>query len=285
VELSVVVCAHNEQRHLPAQLDALLEQAWDREWEIVVVDNASTDDTLEIALAYAAAHPRVRVVEALDRAGQSYAMNVGATQARSDRLAFCDADDVVASGWVAAIGRGLGLHDVVTGPHELDLLNPSWLADSRGRSIEQPIGTFYGIFPCIRGAGWGVHREVYLRLGGMSEEYRAGQDVDFSLRAWLAGVPVVGLPDAIVHYRYRSSPRALWRQGFAYGEYRPRIARALRDAARPRPPRLAGWKSWVLLVLTLPSTVSARGRARWVWLAANRWGQVVGSVRARALLL
>ena len=95
----------------------------------------------------------------------------------------------------------------------------------------------------------------------------------------------MGLPDAVVHYRYRETPRALWRQGLAYGAFRPRIARLLVEAGKPRPPRFAGWKSWALLVLKLPGLVTQEGRAVWVWIAANRWGQVVGSIRHRTLML
>jgi glycosyltransferase involved in cell wall biosynthesis len=284
-DLSVVVCAHNEQRHLAEQLAALTGQQWEGDWEVIVVDNRSTDRTRDIVIDWAVQDPRLRLVRADDRAGQSYAMNVGVAQARADRIAFCDADDVVAQGWVAAMADGLSRHQVVTGPSELDRLNPSWLADSRGRTIEQPLGSFSGIFPCIRGADWGVRREVYERLGGMSEHYRAGQDIDFSLRCWLAGVEIVGLPGAVVHYRYRQAPRELWRQGYTYGYSRPVIARLLKQHGLARPAPLGGWKSWVLLVTTLPSVVTKHGRSRWMWVAGNRMGQLVGSVRERTVML
>jgi glycosyltransferase involved in cell wall biosynthesis len=285
VDLSVIVCAHNEERHLGQQLDALVAQEWAGDWEVIVVDNRSTDGTAEVAAAVAAHHTRVRVVDAAERAGQSYGMNVGARAARAPLLAFCDADDVVAPGWVAALAEGLQSHDVVTGPHELDLLNPRWLADSRGRSIEAPVGSFFGIFPCIRGAGWGVRRDVWERLGGMSEDYAAAQDIEFSLRCWLEGVEIVGIPNAVLHYRYRDTTRGLWRQGFSYGANRPRIARQLVLAHRTRPARFAGWRTWATLVLRLPTLVTHEGRSTWVWMAGNRLGQVVGSVRERTLML
>jgi len=285
MDLSVIICAHNEERFLPEQLDALLAQEWDGEWEILVVDNRSTDSTAARVRSYAARDPRVRLVDAPARADKSYALAVGFEAAHSDLIAVCDADDVVADGWLDAIARGLERHEVVTGPHELDMLNPRWLADSRGRSAENPAGSYYGIFPTIRGANWGTHRQVWDTIGGMREGFRAMEDIAFSLDCWLAGIEIVGLPDAVVHYRYRETPRALWRQGFAYGAFRPRIARLLVEADMPRPPRFAGWKSWALLVLKLPGLVTPEGRAVWMWIAANRWGQVVGSLRHRTLVL
>lgn len=285
MDLSVIVCAHNEELHLEEQLAALVAQDWGGEWEIVVVDNRSTDGTVDIAKQAATRDHRVRLVQAPDRAGQSYAMNVGVQEALGENLAFCDADDVVAQGWVTAIGEGLRRHDVVTGPHELDRLNPPWLADSRGRSIEGPVGSFFGIFPCVRGAGWGVRRSVWDRIGGMSEDYHACQDLEFSLRCHLAGVEIVGLPTALVHYRYRTSARALWRQGFAYGENRPRLAKILIENHQPRPPRFGGWKTWVRLLASLPTLASAQGRAVWSWLLGNRLGQVAGSIKQGVLML
>ena len=285
VDLSVVLCAHNEERHLPAQLKALLAQEWDGAWEIVVVDNGSTDRTPRLVRSAARRDPRIRLVQATARSGQSYAMNTGAESTTSPWLAFCDADDIVAPGWLRALAEGLAHHEVVTGPHEVDLLNPRWLADSRGRSIEQPVGTYFGIFPCIRGAGWGVRRTVWEQVGGMNESFAAGQDIEFSLRCWLAGVDIVGIPSALVHYRYRDTARSLWRQGLAYGSNRPRIARLLADRGKPRPPRFAGWRAWAMLVLRFLGLWTKEGRCVWLWIAGNRLGQVRGSIRERILML
>lgn len=284
-DLSVIMCAHNEQSHVRDQLDALAAQVWSGRWELIVVDNNSTDATPDIVREYASKHPQIRLISATERAGQSYAMNTGSQVARARKLAFCDADDIVAPGWVAAIARGLEAAEVVTGPHELDLLNPRWLADSRGRSAEEAVGSFFGIFPTIRGANWGIRRDTWERFGGIDERFSAGQDADLSLRYWLGGVDIKGIPDAVVHYRYRRSTAALWSQGFAYGAFRPRLVKRLVSEGRPRPSRFAGWKSWGQLVLRVPTLVTRQGRAVWVWIAANRIGQLVGSIRERTLLL
>jgi glycosyltransferase involved in cell wall biosynthesis len=285
VDVSVVVCAHNEERHLGEQLEALLAQQTELQWELLVVDNRSTDRTSTIVEHCAECDPRVRLVRADERASKTHAMNVGVEAARADRLAFCDADDVVAPGWLEAIGRALSEHQVVTGPHELDRLNPKWLADSRGRSIErQSVGSFAGVFPTIRGASWGTRRSVWDALGGMTGPF-PGEDLEFSFRCWMAGIDIVGVDDAVIHYRYRESTRALWRQGLAYGAGRPKIARLVNDSGRARVPPFAGWRSWAILLASLPRLLTHHGRAAWVWVAANRIGQVVGSVRARTVML
>ena len=125
--LSVVIAAYDAADTLGEQLDALVDQEWSGGWEIVVVDNASTDATPDLVRAVAVEHPRVRLVRAVDGRGPAYARNAGARAAAGVALAFCDADDVVAPGWVAAMGAALAEHEFVCGPVELARLNPTWL--------------------------------------------------------------------------------------------------------------------------------------------------------------
>lgn len=285
VDLSIIIPARNEERRLGEQLDALLDQRLDGEWEIIVVDNGSTDGTADLVRRYAEGSPRIKLLEAHERADKSYAMNRAVIAATGEAIAFCDADDIVAPGWVSSMAEGLSCYEVVTGPNELDRLNPQWLAESRGRSIEQSIGTFAGLFPCIRGNDFGVTRDAWMKLGGMNEDYHPVEDIEFSFRCWSSGVEIVGLPGALVHYRYREASRDLWRQGWKYGIGRVQIARLLRDDGGPTPPKFGGWKSWLMLVLRLPTVVTRSGRASWLWIAGNRFGQVAGSIRYRTLML
>lgn len=284
----MVIPVRNEERHLRDQLDALLAQDWPGKWEIIVVDNGSTDGTAQIVHDYTRRVPRLRYLLADEKADQSYAANAGVAASNARAVVFCDADDIVGEHWLSAMASGLADHRVVTGPNLLDRLNEPWLADSRGRSAEDPMGSFSGIFPLVRGNNYGVRSDVWDVTGPLAEDFAKHgvlADQEFSLRCWLNGIEVVGLSDAVVHYRYRPNARSLWRQGFAYGSHRPLIAKLLREAGGPRPPRLGGWKSWLLLLVRSPRVLTPTGRATWLWIAGNRLGQAVGSFRHRTLML
>lgn len=282
--LSVVIPAYNVAATIEEQLSALLEQTFSEPWEILVVDNRSTDDTLAIVSKLAEEHPRIRIIRAFDRQGIGYARNTGARAARYESIAICDGDDIVGPGWLTAMGEALRDHDLVVGRLEVDRLNAPWLACSRGRPAPG-IELFHGIFPRLHGCNHGFQRRIWADLGGFDETFtETVEDHDFSLRAWNAGYPVHYAPDAIVHYRYRSSLRSLWRQGRSYGTGRAHVVRRLRRLGY-RPPLFPGWKSWLWLLVSTPLAVTPHRFKRWVWVLANRLGQLEGSVRYRVLYL
>ena len=149
--------------------------------------------------------------------------------------------------------------------------------------MERP-STFYGFFPIVPAGNAGFRRGVLDLVGCFDESVVANEDVDLSMRLWRAGIPVHFAPGAVIEYRYRTGGRDLWRQGRAYGAYRPLVCRRLRDLGY-RPPRFAGWRSWGLLLLWLPRLTNHEGRAAWLWVAGNRIGQLEGSVRYRTVAL
>ena len=284
MHLSVVIPARNEEQTLPRQLDALLAQECDRDWEIIVVDNGSTDRTAEVVAAAQERDARVRLVSETTP-GLCFARNAGIRAAKAPAVAVCDADDLVADGWVEAMAVALTDHEFVTGPQELDRLNEAWLTASRGSNDVTVAPTFHSIFSYPNGNNFGLRKDVIALVGEFDQAYIGAEDVEFGLRAWTAGLELHYEPRAAVHYAFRSAPRELWRQGMAYGRNRPALAQVLAQGNLQRPHRFAGWRSWLWLVVNVWRLVTPHGRARWAWVAGNRIGHLVGSVRYRTILL
>lgn len=285
MDLSIVIPSYNEERRLCEQLDALSRENWpEHQWEVVVVDNRSTDRTADVARSFVDRIPSLRIVNASARAGLSYARNTGITAARSERIAICDADDVIAPGWVAAMGCALAEHRFVTGLLEVDLLNPRWLADTRGRRFEAGPMLFNGLFPLASGGNLGLHRNLWRELGGFSEHVVGAEDIHFSMLAWFAGESLHFEPRAVLHYRYRDDARALWQQGRGYGRARVTVCKELRSRG-VKTSRFAGWRSWLWLIVRIPTLRAHRGRVAWTWVAGNRVGHLEGSIRSRSLYI
>lgn len=91
--LSIVIPAHNEESRLPRTLEQVFAYlaAQDYEAEVVVVENGSSDRTFEVAREFAAQHPRLRVLQNLER-GKGGAVRLGMLQAAGRYRFICDAD-------------------------------------------------------------------------------------------------------------------------------------------------------------------------------------------------
>ena len=281
----MIIAARNAAEVLPAQLDALLAQEWDGSWEIVVADNGSTDTTRRIVERYVDHDERVRLVDAAERSGAGYARNVAMDHADGDAFAFCDADDLVEPGWVAAMGEALRDHPVVGGRNAVDALNPAWLQTAYYQRPPDNLEHFQGIFPFAATCNLGVTREAAQSVDGFDEAFLTGQDLDFCLRLWDAGHEMVHRSDAVVQYRYRPSLRALWSRSRQYGAVGPAIAARLRSLGHERPAPFAGLRQWVWLVRRVPMVRTRAGRARWLVVGATKIGRIQGSIRSRCVML
>ncbi|MEO7572237.1 MAG: glycosyltransferase [Acidimicrobiales bacterium] len=281
-DLAVILPCHDVESTLAVQLDRLVEERWTRPWCIVVVDNSSRDQTRAIAERYAGRG--VRIVTASQRRGAGYARNAGAEATSAPALAFCDGDDVVAPGWVAAIGDALERHELVGGMVDTTLVNDAWIASSRSMAEDGQLGQF-GEIPFAPSCNCGIRRDLFDRLDGFDEDFDGHEDVELSLRARALGVAVVAVPDAVIGYRLRSTVRELWRQGTVYGRGRPLLIIRAHELGLPAPSRVHGVRSWAWLVVHLPALRHRAGRYRWLWVAAFRVGVLRRAVELRRLYL
>lgn len=99
VSISIVIPAHNEQRHLAGCLDAIAAQTV-RPYEVIVADNNSTDNTVDLVRAY----PFVKVVHE-SRQGRVFARNRGFDAATGDVIGRIDADTILPADWVEHVQR------------------------------------------------------------------------------------------------------------------------------------------------------------------------------------
>lgn len=107
MDISIIVSTYNRCHLLDKAIPALLsQQAPDFQFEVIIVDNNSTDGTAEKIRGYAAKNPRLRYVfEA--RQGVAYGRNAGIEAARADLFAFCDDDVIVPSDWLKRVRNAL----------------------------------------------------------------------------------------------------------------------------------------------------------------------------------
>jgi glycosyltransferase involved in cell wall biosynthesis len=237
--LSVVIPARNAAATLADQLEVVVPQAEAFEGEVVVVDNCSTDATPRIVEEWAARSPAVQLVRC-GRPGVNPARNAGVRAARSDVVLLCDADDVAADGWVAAMAGALASDPLVGGAVETGRLNSAFLQEVRAGGSPWSSSRLPESHsrPYAIGCNLGFRREVFDRVGGFDESFpHAGADeIDFCWRAQDAGYPVTFVPAALVHVRWRAELRGLVRQSFAHARGTAYLSRKLiASGAVPQP--------------------------------------------------
>jgi glycosyltransferase involved in cell wall biosynthesis len=206
--VSIVVPAFNAAGFLPLAVDSVRAQTYSC-WELVVVDDGSTDDTRGVAERLAARDPRIHVVHQRNL-GPAAARNRGLIECFGELVQYLDADDKLCPDKLARQVAFLSDHpdiDIVTGDSlyfdhtgarrtELEPPPPAanWRADLLLRnvtSINSPL----------------TRRRLIAEIGAFKECNARGErvlceDWDFWLRAALAGAELAYVPGAVVHNRW-----------------------------------------------------------------------------------
>lgn len=275
---SIIIPCRNGALVLPHQLEALSTQANGPQFEVIVVDNGSTDGTTDVALGWMAALPNLRVLHA-PRRGLGHARNAGLGTAEGELVLFCDADDVVAPRWVIEMCAQLGRHDLVGGTLDFESLNDAKTVEWRRGTLPSGLPISMRFLPYAVGANLGVRRSVAVAVGGFAERYRRSHDdVEFCWRAQLQGFSLGYASRAIVAYRFRSSYRSLASQRFNYGRDYVRLYCEYRQLATLSPSLPEELKVAGDLMATGLRARTSADFGRWLCSAAWHTGRWLGGL-------
>ncbi len=214
--VSVIVCSYNGGQTLAACLESLGKLNYPA-YEVILVDDGSTDDTAYIAAQF----PWVRYVYQTNQ-GLSVARNTGAAAAKGEVLAYTDSDCMADVDWLYyLIGTLLsGDYAGVGGPN-VPPPAQNWIQACVAAAPGGPSHVLLTdtVAEHIPGCNMAFYRWAFEAAGGFDPEYRkAGDDVDFCWRIQQAGWVIAFSPAAIVwHYR-RFTLRAFLKQQDGYGE-------------------------------------------------------------------
>jgi glycosyltransferase involved in cell wall biosynthesis len=283
--VSVIVPAYNETRYIEEQLEALRTQKYDGSWEIIVVNNRSTDNTVDVVEKYKNKIPNLHLVDAAVKQGRSYARNVGAQYAKGDVLLFCDAHAVAAPEWLSVMADALLEHAFVAGGMEVQKLNQSW-------AWNQPLPTgsthkFMGFLPFAGSGNMGVWREAFEAVGGFCEEVAIGEDADLSFRLQLKGYAIYDALNAVMHVRYRKTIAGMWKQTIKFTEAHVYLYKKYAIHGYPRRGVKEAWPLYKWLMRYAPQLFVGpqQTRQKWIRTCAACWGRVRGSLKYRVFYL
>jgi GT2 family glycosyltransferase len=228
MKLSVAICTRNRAKSLEATLERFFAQrfAEDYEFELIVVDNDSTDETRQvIERCIEARGDRVKYFFE-PRRGVSYTRNKAVSAARGDFIAFTDDDVLVDENWLDEIYREF------TKDPSLCLLGGRVLAANDKiqkvalqTSDERKIFEFPDPGTFAIGASMAFRREVFDRIGffdvrlGAGKFFASAEEADLFYRALKAGYKVLYAPNVLVYHNHdRVSVDQACRLEYGYGK-------------------------------------------------------------------
>ena len=291
-DVTVVIATRDRARRLAALLASLRDQTLPSErFEVIVVDDGSTDETSEvIAAEQARGQLSLRALQHGRGGGPGAVRNAGWPHARGPLVAFTDDDCEAEPGWLAALTEAWGGDDArvlqgSTTPIEAEAAEQGPLTYTYDiRAIDLNFPTCNMAYP----------KALLERLGGFDATAlpRTGEDCDLAWRAITAGARVEFVPDArvqhaVVHMDRAGALRRAWRWGDAMVAFaRHRELRRRRLIHRV----FYNWSHWYLLRLLLALCLPRR-RGLWplkLWLARRyiedrRWAPGQDRPSARAL--
>jgi len=236
--VSVVVCAYNADRTMDQCLKSLEHMNYP-DYEVIVVNDGSTDRTLDISEKYG----YCRIISQENK-GLSVARNVGAEAATGEIVAYTDSDCVADPDWLTYLVAKMEYTGLVAvgGPNfpppEDDLV-PAAVAVSPGGPTHVLVSD--EVAEHIAGCNMAFRRDVLMNLGGFDPVYRAaGDDVDICWRIQNAGYTIGFAPAAVVWHFRRNTVEAYLNQQKGYGK-----AEALVYSKHPLRFNLFGQAKWL----------------------------------------
>ncbi|HNX74641.1 MAG TPA: glycosyltransferase [Candidatus Rifleibacterium sp.] len=262
---SVIVPVYNGGEGLARCLMALSRQVTGFAFEVIVVDDASSEDISRQIDSFSA-KMTLRCHRLAKNSGPGAARNAGVALAQNNILLFTDADCVPATDWVEKMLRPFADPEVtgvkgvyITHQHDL------WarLAQLEFAERYEKLAS-YAEIDFIDTYSGGYRKSAFLAAGGFNEELRQNEDVDLAFRVKTSGARFIFVPEAAVAHTHREgwlnyAKLKYWRGYWRMRIYRSHLARAGNDTYTP-----GSLKIQLLLLVALPLVVLSKS-ARFIW--------------------
>lgn len=224
ITVSVIIPAYNAAATIGKTLQALSRQNYPQPFEVIVVDDGSSDNTADIVRSFAA----VRYVRQ-DNSGPALARNHGARLAQGEYLAFTDSDCVPHEDWISLLMAGFGQERIGVVAGSYGIANPeNWLARCVYAEILWRHNHVMPDFPSAFGSyNFCIRKKVFEEVGGFDASYRraSGEDNDLSYKAIRTGQRIYFQRKALVDHYHPVRVTRYLKEQFQHGFWRAAIYR------------------------------------------------------------
>jgi GT2 family glycosyltransferase/glycosyltransferase involved in cell wall biosynthesis len=220
--ITILMVTYNSSEYVEPCLESIRRNTAYPNYEVVIVDNNSTDGTKDLLLHYSALDARIRVTLLDTNKGFAAATNEAATKGRGEYFLIQNADTMVTSGWITRLLRHVGMDPTIglvcpvtnfagneikinvsySNCEEMEAFAFKLAQDNMGRSLDiAMVPLFCALVP----------RRVWDQIGPLDESFQIGmfEDDDFSHRVRHTGLRIVAAEDCFVHHFGQGSFRKL----------------------------------------------------------------------------
>lgn len=211
MQFSVIIPTYNAQKTLPDLISSLKNQTYDQPFEIIMVDDCSTDKTVEIARQY-----HVKILESSQNRGPAVCRNTGVKHARGEFLVFTDSDCRVAENWLMHIGRRFSGEELEALMGKLQLPSSTYMGDAIS-ALGFPAGGSigfdkiwrvddHGFTESLSTCNCALRKDIFNKVGGFDETfpYPGGEDTLLAYTLRNHGFRIKYCPEVIVHHEPRT---------------------------------------------------------------------------------
>jgi len=280
--VSVVIPAYNAGKTLPRCLGSLLDQDFDQQYEIIVVDDGSNDGTAQIARSMG-----VRVIRMGTHSGLvGLLRNTGAENSRGKLLAITDSDMIFPRNWLSMLYKSMGSEKCAMGFTRHIALSPlalPWVKDSENhvkvaRALKVNAAGYAGR---LAGSNMMIDKATLFEVGGFSTRIRRSTDTELGIRLTRRGIKMRYAPEAMAYHLSSDTFRSDFLKYFQAGRSHAYINRAygygsnlpLKDSSE-----LLKLALRILANLTAGSRRSKEDKLRDILRLATNGGYLLGRV-------
>ena len=202
-KVSIVLPTYNGSKFLARSIESILHQT-ESDFELIIVNDCSTDNTLEIASNYAQQDHRITVITNEKNKKLPASLNVGFEKAKGKYLTWTSDDNYYLSNAVKTMADTLDkMNDISFVYADLDYIDEDGQLIKHG-CLKEPETLFEG---CCIGACFLYRREIWDKLGKYREDLFCAEDYEYWMRIYTSGLKMLHLPDVL--YKYTQNSQSL----------------------------------------------------------------------------
>jgi len=213
MKISVIIPAYNAHKTIQKCLEGVLSQKTNNEYEVIVVDDGSSDDTVKIIEKFP-----VRLIKQKHQ-GPAKARNLGAKKSKGNIIIFTDSDCIPPENWLKELTKPFSDSEIVGVSGTYKTKNKEKiLARLEGYQIEERHEKmkmmdkidFVGTFNCA------YRKNIFFKYGGFNTKFKtsSGEDPDLSFKIYKGGYKIIFQPTAFVYHYHVDSLTKYLKQKF-----------------------------------------------------------------------